>query len=338
MTTNAVKSFLEELRVGEPVKSRNLTVVPLLGGLDEKPQYETLDEALAAGTFTVTEVSAAGSVPELAVRNSGYASVLLLDGEELVGAKQNRILNLTILVAAGEKMAIPVSCVEQGRWRSTSAKFTGGHYSPAKLRRNKERSVRESFKATGRPASDQARVWEDVQEALYCSATRSPTHAMSDAYAERKADLRKMAEEIRLPEDACGMAAFVTAELVVVDLFAFRQTFGQVKAKLLDSYVLAALSDPAGQTDKMLPEGTLDSRKRTAEALERAAAARAESRPSVGLGTDVRLTGTDIRGAGLLHEGLVLHTSLFPDAPAGIADDPQCPTRMASPRRRNRKP
>ena len=41
-----------------------------------------------------------GSVPELRFVNECGAPVLLLDGEELVGAKQNRIINLTILVAA----------------------------------------------------------------------------------------------------------------------------------------------------------------------------------------------------------------------------------------------
>ena len=42
----------------------------------------------------------AGSVPELAVKNPTDANVLLYDGEELLGAKQNRILNVTVLVAA----------------------------------------------------------------------------------------------------------------------------------------------------------------------------------------------------------------------------------------------
>jgi hypothetical protein len=41
---------------------------------------------------------------------------LLLDGEQLVGAKQNRIPNMIVLVAAQTEVTIPVSCVEQGRW------------------------------------------------------------------------------------------------------------------------------------------------------------------------------------------------------------------------------
>lgn len=53
---------------------------------------------------------------QLAFRNRGLDPAFLLDGEELVGAKQNRILNLSILVPGQTSLEIPVSCVEQSRW------------------------------------------------------------------------------------------------------------------------------------------------------------------------------------------------------------------------------
>ena len=74
--------------------------------------------------LTVQEVSEGGSVPELLVDNMGDIRVLFIEGEELVGPKQNRILNTSILVAAKSKTKIPVSCVEHGRWGYKS-KFFG---------------------------------------------------------------------------------------------------------------------------------------------------------------------------------------------------------------------
>ena len=50
----------------------------------------------------------------------------MLDGEELIGAKQNRILNTTVLVAAHTEVTIPVSCVEQGRWGYRGRQFRPG--------------------------------------------------------------------------------------------------------------------------------------------------------------------------------------------------------------------
>jgi hypothetical protein len=48
----------------------------------------------------------------------------MLDGEELIGAKQNRVLNLTILAGARSSLIIPVSCVEAGRWNMQSQHFS----------------------------------------------------------------------------------------------------------------------------------------------------------------------------------------------------------------------
>lgn len=85
-----------------PISSENLTMVPLLTAAPAAPDYLLLDDALDAGLAEVTEISQGGSVPELAFRNRADRDILLVDGEELVGAKQNRVLNLTILVAAGQ--------------------------------------------------------------------------------------------------------------------------------------------------------------------------------------------------------------------------------------------
>ena len=124
-------------QLGDPVEHRGIVITPLFPARDPVAAYITLDEALPRG-LSITEISDAGSVPELAVINPLDESVLLYDGEELVGAKQNRILNVSVLVGAGAKLPIPVSCVEQGRWNRSSVDFDSAtHISHAHLRRRK---------------------------------------------------------------------------------------------------------------------------------------------------------------------------------------------------------
>ena len=92
----------------------------LFGGAPSAATGSTL-LARAAGSARVTEVHEAGRVPELKFDNDGERPVLLLDGEELAGAKQNRVLNLTILAPPKRSIVIPVSCVEAGRWEGAAS-------------------------------------------------------------------------------------------------------------------------------------------------------------------------------------------------------------------------
>lgn len=130
-----------DVRVAEAITHESLTLVPLESddgcGLD----YVLGAEAIEEGLLTVTEVDEGGSAPELLVISTAEMMILLLDGEELVGAKQNRILNTTVLLPAKAKMRIPVSCVEAGRRDYRSAEFKAGAYASADLRASKNRSV-----------------------------------------------------------------------------------------------------------------------------------------------------------------------------------------------------
>jgi len=100
---NLVADTLAHLTIGPSVRTELLEMVPLLstnGHGPAEPGYDLAGPAFSAGTLRVTEVSEGGTVPFLQVENAGPRPVLLLDGEELIGAKQNRVLNVTVLVAA----------------------------------------------------------------------------------------------------------------------------------------------------------------------------------------------------------------------------------------------
>src|SRR5512145_312933 len=149
------------VQTGEPLEHRGIVVCPLFPRRDPTASYITLDEALASG-LSVREVDESGRVPELVVENPLDSRVLLYDGEELVGAKQNRILNVSVLVDAKSQLRIPVSCVEQGRWSRTSPSFRpGSHVSHAHLRRRKAEAQAAQPMARG---VAQSQVWNELHE------------------------------------------------------------------------------------------------------------------------------------------------------------------------------
>jgi len=107
-----INTALHNIVLGDTQTFANLAITPLMAATGSKADYLTLAEAQSMGLAVVTEVSESGSVPTLLLENTAEQAVFLLDGEELVGAKQNRILNLSILIPARTKLEIPVSCVE----------------------------------------------------------------------------------------------------------------------------------------------------------------------------------------------------------------------------------
>jgi len=119
-----IQTYLNEAKIGRKQSYRNLAVFPLLSGYAADLEYITLDETWTEDLIEVMEKDEAGSVPELKVLNKSPNMVLILDGEELVGAKQSRIVNTTILVQGKSTTVIPVSCVEQGRWAYESRAFS----------------------------------------------------------------------------------------------------------------------------------------------------------------------------------------------------------------------
>ena len=140
---------------------RGIVVAPFFARQDPVAAYLTLEEALAGG-LRIREVDESGTVPELVVENPLAERVLLYDGEELVGAKQNRILNVSVLVGAGAKLPIPVSCVEQGRWNRSSVDFDAAtHISHAHLRRRKAEMLAAQPMARGVAQNE---VWSEIGE------------------------------------------------------------------------------------------------------------------------------------------------------------------------------
>ncbi|MCE9638605.1 MAG: TIGR02452 family protein, partial [Betaproteobacteria bacterium] len=197
MTASAIVNRARTV-VPDQSQGKTLQVVPILGPSHDQPPYELLRQETLA-KVQVTEVSQAGSVPELQVTNGLDVRVYLMDGQELVGAKQNRILNTDVLVPAGSTLKIPVSCVEQGRWHHTSMAFMAGKSASHRTRTAKMTRVHASLKQDHRHDADQQAVWQEVAASIGASGAASPTHALADAYTKRDTDLSTFRRSLRMP-------------------------------------------------------------------------------------------------------------------------------------------
>ncbi|MDF1554069.1 MAG: hypothetical protein P1P84_13450 [Deferrisomatales bacterium] len=304
-----VHETLQGLKVGEATVFEGLTVFPLLGGNRREPAYLTLDQALERGSGRVTEVSEGGSVPELRFRNDGEQPVLLVDGEELVGAKQNRTLNLTILVAAETSVVIPVTCVEQGRWAYRSAEFASAKRSHfARARAAKAAQVSTSLRESGSRRADQGQVWEAIEEKLELFQTASPTLAMGEIYEQQRHGIEGYLQGLPTVDGQVGAVFAVNGEVSGVDLFDCSATLAALWPKLVSSYAMDALGTGGRYGDAPDPDAP---RKATAAFLDAVSAAKVERFPALGLGEDLRLQASGVAGGALQVDGRVVHLSAF---------------------------
>jgi hypothetical protein len=279
-----VGAFMDICRLARKQTHRNLTVFALLGEKVFDPDYLLLETALEEGLVEICELGPEGSVSELRLVNRAGRPVLIVEGEELVGAKQNRAVNVTILVAAGGELVIPVSCVEQGRWHYRSEKFSSrARMMHSSLRREAQEGVRFSMSRGAGYRGDQGRVWDAVAETAARLRVDSPTMAVAEVF-ERYED---------------KLDAFLKA-------FSGPDTFARFFAKLVKSYALDAI-DAGGKEEEARAAPTEQARR----FLTSAAKAKTEYHRSVGLGETLTLESRIAFGAALVHEDRVVHLSVF---------------------------
>lgn len=314
-----IRDAIGNVKVGPPTTFKKLTVFPLLRENASSPLYFTLAEAIAEGVLKITEVSHAGSVPELHVINKSDRPVFLLDGEELIGAKQNRIVNLDILVPEKTELNIPVSCVEAGRWTYRSPEFRSSPQGlHASARAGHLSRVGRSLRTSGSRSGDQSAVWADIDEQAMLLEAQSPTHAMSDIYDQYATSIDDYVKAFEVSDDQVGALFAIGPRIYGFDLFDSPSTMRAYREKLVRSYALEAIG-----TRKVADEApTVESAQ---QLLDSTAQAASETYPALGLGVDVRVRDEkgeekekreELVGAGLLWQEHMVHLNAFTDATA----------------------
>ena len=299
-------SFLEAAKLARKQVHRNLTVFPLLAPNGTEPDYLTLEQALSQKLIQITELDNEGSVPELKLNNMGIEGVLIIEGEELVGAKQNRIVNTSFLVAGKTEVVIPVSCVEQGRWSYRSDDFESGkRMMHASLRRAHQEDVKFSLKRGNGYRSDQGRIWRDIEEKSARMEVKAPTGAMADVYESYDDKLSEFIDKFKLIEWQVGAVFAINGQILGIEGFRCHDTFKRFFDKLVKSYALDALDNSASRQVKSVPPDK--ARRFIASAVK----SKGEGHRSIGLGKNITFESRSVSGAALVEKDRVLHLSAF---------------------------
>lgn len=302
--TEFANECLSNLHLGDVHKHNNMEVLALFYGGNCGISFITLQGALELGVLTITEAGAGGSVPKLKVLNRGDNPVLLLDGEELVGARQNRILNTTILLKEQSETIIPVSCTEAGRWSPISAEMKDSDaVANLSVRTRKMSSVSRRLSQSETYASDQGAVWDEIERTRARANAHAPTQALRDVYQSKDRELSDFLDAFPCQEGQKGIIVSIAGRVVGLDFIARESAYEKLHRKLVKSYALDALLETKSKK-KISP-------RKVSDFLTNALKTTEEKHRSVGYGWDYRFASAEIIGSALVYRKQVIHMAFF---------------------------
>jgi hypothetical protein len=274
-------------------------------------------EAVVAELLTIGEKDG-GQVPFLLATNKGKEHVLVLDGEQLIGARQNRMTNRTILLPPESVTEIPVSCMEQGRWH-----FVGDHLAPApqnapsKVRRKaREAEAAASHRAEGMGpgarssyrdlAAAQSTVWEEIRHFEGKLGRASDTGALDALYEDRRGQMRHWIRAFPLLQGQIGLVAFQGKAPLAMDAVGSPGIYSRIHERMLTGYVMDAIE--GWDSESTPPQPSAEDAERLLGALQDAGRIPSES---VGAG-EYRILRGRVLGGELIHGDRMVHVSAFP--------------------------
>jgi len=297
-----------ETRITSLHTEQTLSIVQLATSDQDSFDYVACGQAIGQNLIDVRELGDAGSVNTIFIVNSSNKFVFLMDGDILAGAKQNRVVNTSILLAPHSKTGIPVSCVEHGRWRHTSPDFKASPAAaPMFLRSDKARQVKKSLERGAGFASDQGKVWESVAQFQQVHNVSSPTSNLSDIFEQKGNDIDAIQKRFAPDPGSNGLAVFFGKELAGVDAFNRRSVFAEYFPKLVRSAVMEA----ASRETLAQPLSEAEARYRALELLDLIDSLQFDERPGVGVGLDRRFESRDLNGFELEYNKRLIHLAAF---------------------------
>jgi ARG/rhodanese/phosphatase superfamily protein len=278
----ALMELLPDVHIDAPDVSGPFAVFPLVAA--EAPlEYVSFAEAATRGV-KITELPGRASVNDLLVVNPLDVAVLLYEGEELLGAQQNRTVDAAVLVPAGATMEVPVSCVERNRWdgsRHREPLAPSPQTAFPALRAQKSTRMRAAMAAGAIARADQGEVWDAVGP-----------EAMEKEFRDRGPGLDELAAAVRRRPGQTGALVAVNGRFTVADHVSRADVWAALCGPLVRGYALEALR--AGDAGARAPSAQ-DARAWLRDALGTAV----RRAPAVGLGERVHFDGAHAGGTGL---------------------------------------
>lgn len=253
----------------EGQKFRNMEVIPIRINNPGNQDLLTLKRGIEIGVVEISEceISTVGTV---LARNNANIPLVLIDGDEITGAKQNRIMNRSLIVPPKTTLPISVSCSEQGRWhygrsrnrpiiRDFDLRRNNYEYNESpdyefedersnfdysdfaadfSTRRDKSRDLFEK-------RSCQSTVWNSISRLENKTSFRSQTSALNDNFENHRSRQDEYLKHFKLEFGQSGAIFIIDGQIKGLELFANPTIYQDYHEKIFRSYIMEAISNKA---------------------------------------------------------------------------------------------
>ena len=296
MTITAIK----EATIGKPKTRLGTTIYPIF-----LPDNSPKNIKIATDDLIVSELESA-SVPQIQVHNPTDNPLLIPAGKVLSGGRQTRTVNVSILVAAGSTIIIPVSCVEAGRWHGQRRFEDSKRFASRRVRMDMQRGVARNVKNLRTKMSDQGAVWDSIDAELISRHLSSDTKNFLFAEESLNDEKRRFAAVQELlnegPEpQQNGIAIAQGDDIVSVEMFASPDALKSSYEALIRSAIFDA-------PDKKVKSPSEDA---VQAFLDQILSAETTEATGVGLGTEYHIENDKFVAHALAYEGKFLHANAF---------------------------
>ncbi len=297
-----ISDFLNYLALGDKQIHNNMVVFPLLCDKEISIDYILLDEAIETNQLVITEDFEDGIATELMIENLSGENILILDGEKLVGTKQNRAANITTLIPAHSVIAIPMCCVERRRWYYQGR----GIMSKDRVILKRNMAVNESLITAESFQSDPGGIkdiWDMVSDEKTPFHIDEPTRVIEDIYEHKHKILDEYVKHFSVEDNQVGVMVISNNNVVGCDCFGKYSTLSKIFSKLIKIYAFDTIS-----ADK---KKCTFSKRKAYGFINDIRMSMVKGRPSISLGTDLQLESQKATGYALSVGKELIHLTAF---------------------------
>ena len=286
---NGTKISIELL---DSQKYENVEAIPIKSDFFGKKDFLTLKKGYEMNLVEIKELEHS-TVNTVSCKNDSVTPLILIDGDEITGAMQNRIINDTLLIPAKSTINIPVSCTAESRTFKPSL-YSANHST-------RSRKSRASYEER----DYQGEVWDSISEFESRSNFKSMTSALNDSYENLKDKQNDYLSKFHIEDGQNGVIFIVNGEVKGLELFYNHSIYKQYHEKLCRSYIIEAIVEKKSVDN-------ID-RLELMKVLENISDSEFKSNKSIGLGDNLKFSNDFGSGSGLVWEDELIHMTFFKD-------------------------